>query len=113
MNTDTDTDTTQPADLVRWKAHAPMTRHSQAFIGATFQDRGTYVVTPLEDVWHAQQLLEVIGHGGSTRRHFIHVRYCQTAEAARAACEDHNRQHLARLEAGRREFDALTRTITP
>ena len=46
-----------------------------------------YHVDRVDDVWQAGYTTTVLGHGGE-RPHRVHLRYCQTADAAQDACQD-------------------------
>lgn len=54
----------------------------------TTEARGrVYQAAPVEDVWQAAYVTMVQGHGGD-RPHQVHLRYCQTLEAAQRVCQD-------------------------
>lgn len=66
---------------VRWRVDGG------AHVGTTEASGRVYLVAQVEDVWEAAYRTTVLGHVGP-RAQVVHLRYCQTLEAAQRACQD-------------------------
>lgn len=75
-------------DPIKWAEAGADTR---ALYGRT-SSRGSYRVAPCDEVWVAQSIGQVLGHGGA-REHVTNLKYCTTAEAAQRACQDAEHVH--------------------